>query len=146
MHKYFDEYELGEKIKSKWGRTITETDVVQFMMITGNWYPLHSDVEYCKKKTRWGERIVQGSLLFSISAGMQEMNPDVVVANYGYDKIRFFAPTKIGDTVRLESEVIDLKEKDENTGVVAFRNTLINQRDESVCVIENKVLFNKKPK
>ncbi|MFC1918014.1 MaoC/PaaZ C-terminal domain-containing protein, partial [Chloroflexota bacterium] len=57
--KYFDELEIGEKFVTR-GRTMTETDVINFCMLTGNWLELHSNIEYAKN-TQFGQRLVQGS-------------------------------------------------------------------------------------
>lgn len=59
-----DELEIGQTFRSP-GRTVTESDVVMFCMFTGNWIEIHSNKEYAEK-TRWGERIVQGMLTFSL--------------------------------------------------------------------------------
>ena len=67
IYKYFDELEIGDKTESERGRTITETDVVFFCYLTGNWLELHSNAEYAKE-TQFGERLVQGSLTFAIAS------------------------------------------------------------------------------
>lgn len=143
IYKYFDDLEIGEKTVSERARTITETDVVFFCYFTGNWYELHSNVEYARK-TQFGERLVQGSLTFAIAAGLQMVRHDVVMAFYGLDKMRFPAPVKIGDTLRAEAEVVDKEVKGDDRGVVTIKQTIHNQRDETVAIMFWKLLVKRK--
>lgn len=136
--KTFDEMTIGEKYTSR-GRTITEADVVNFCYLTGNWLEIHSNTEFCKT-TEFGERIVQGSLVFSIIAGLVEWDPTVIIAFYGVDKIRFLSPVKIGDTIYVKGEVTDKQAKDESRGVVTGEIKVLNQRDELVQVAIFKLL------
>ena len=57
---YFEDYTLGERFVSP-ARTITEADIINFASLTGDWHPLHTDVEYAKS-TPFGERIAHGML------------------------------------------------------------------------------------
>lgn len=122
-----DELEVGHTFRSP-GRTVTETDVVTFCMFTGNWIEIHSNTEY-SAKTRWGERIVQGQLTFSLISGLLQFGP-AIQANYGVDKLRFLNPVKIGDTIYATGEVIAKKDKDEKFGVGTFLIKAYNQRGE----------------
>lgn len=140
IYKYFDELEIGDKTVSERGRTITETDVVFFCYLTGNWLELHSNTEYAKE-TPFGERLVQGSLTFSIAAGLQMVRPGLVIAFYGLDKMRFTAPVKIGDTLRAEAEVVDKEVKGDDRGVVTIKQVIKNQRDETTAMMLWKLLI-----
>lgn len=140
IYKYFDELEIGDKTVSERGRTITETDVVFFCYLTGNWLELHSNAEYAKE-TPFGERLVQGSLTFSIAAGLQMVRPGLVIAFYGLDKMRFTAPVKIGDTLRAEAEVVDKEVKGDDRGVVTIKQVIKNQRDETTAMMLWKLLI-----
>lgn len=60
----FNELDIGQK-KISVGRTFTETDVVNFCMLTGNWLELHANAEFAKKTT-YGQRLVQGGLVFVV--------------------------------------------------------------------------------
>ncbi len=140
IYKYFDELEIGDKTVSERGRTITETDVVFFCYLTGNWLELHSNAEYAKE-TPFGERLVQGSLTFAIAAGLQMVRPGLVIAFYGLDKMRFTAPVKIGDTLRAEAEVVDKEVKGDDRGVVTIKQVIKNQRDETTAMMLWKLLI-----
>jgi 3-hydroxybutyryl-CoA dehydratase len=126
----FDKLSIGAVSVSR-GRTITETDVVHFCMLTGNWLPLHSDVEYARR-TRFGQRVVQGSLVFSVVNALMPFDPEVVEALYGVDQLRFPKPTFIGDTLHARAEVAELRERDGQTGTVTVLLQAINQRAETV--------------
>lgn len=119
-----DELQVGHIFRSP-GRTVTEADVVHFCMLTGNWIEIHSNTEYAAK-TRWGERIVQGQLTFSLISGLLQFGP-AIQANYGVDKMRFLHPVKIGDTIYATGEVIGKKDKDEAFGVGTMLIKAYNQ-------------------
>jgi 3-hydroxybutyryl-CoA dehydratase len=142
LYDYFEDTEIGNKIVSR-GRTITETDVVAFCMFTGNWEDLHADVEYCKK-TRFGQRLVQGTLVFSLGPGLLPLKPGLVVANYGIDKVRFIQPVFIGDTIHVEREITAKEDKGAMGGVVTFQMTFKNQREEVVQVAVQKLMVHHK--
>ncbi|MFJ5771750.1 MaoC/PaaZ C-terminal domain-containing protein [Psychrobacillus sp. NPDC093180] len=140
--KYFEDYQLGDVWESK-GRTITESDIVMFSALSGDWFPLHTNIEYAKE-TQYKQRIAHGMLVLSITTGLVHFEPGVVVAFYGMDKVRFTAPTFIGDTIHLEGKVIDLKSKESNQGVVTVLQEVKKQTDEIVAVFEMKLLVNQK--
>ncbi len=120
----YDELEVGQIFRSG-GRTITESDVVNFCMLTGNWIEIHSNVHYAAK-TRFGKRLVQGSLTYSIVTGLIQFGLGIQ-ANYGIDNMRFLAPVSIGDTIYAMCEVIRKKDKDDKYGVTTFLIKAMNQ-------------------
>jgi acyl dehydratase len=134
----FDELRVGDAARSG-GRTITETDVVHFCMLTGNWLGLHSDVEYAKS-SRFGQRVVQGSLVFSIANAMIPYDADVIEAFYGVDRLRFPAPTFIGDTLHAEAEITELVARGVEDGVATLHLCAVNQRAETVMSCQFRVL------
>lgn len=139
--KPFGELRMGELTASR-GRTITETDVVHFCMLTGNWLELHANAEFAKATT-FGQRVVQGSLVFSIANALVPFNPDVVEAFYGADKLRFLKPTFINDTLWAESEVIALEPRGPAHGTVTLALRAVNQRGEIVMTCEFALLIRK---
>jgi acyl dehydratase len=134
----YGELAVGERRRSR-GRTITETDVVNFCMLTGNWLELHSNVEYAKK-TLYGQRLVQGSLVFAIVNALIGFNADVIEAFYGVDRLRFTKPTFINDTLYARSEIIALRDKGDRHGVVTLKLEGVNQRGEVVLACEFSLL------
>ncbi len=140
--KYFDDFELEEKIVTK-GRTITEADIVQFAAFSGDWHQLHTNVEFAKKGP-FGERIAHGFLVLVAASGLMPLEEMAVLAFYGMDEVRFLAPTKIGDTIYVEMGVVEKKEKNEKSGVVSFKSIIKNQKEEDVAVLIMKLALHRK--
>ncbi len=147
---FFEDYAVGEAFKSP-ARTMTETDIVLFASLTGDWHPIHTNVEYAKKAF-FGERIAHGMLTLCVgSALIFRLGPFVAlpksfIAFYGMDSVRFTGPVKIGDTIHCVVQVEKLEAKDDRTGVIVSKNSIRNQRDEDVVVYTTRALVGRKPK
>src|SRR3989304_3174155 len=114
--RYFEEFTVGDEYKHWPGRTITESDDMLFCMLTMNHHPLHIDAEYARK-SQYGRQVVVGNLVVDIAFGQSV--PDVsgkALANLGFEKIEFLAPTFHGDTIYSESEVLEVKESSSRPG------------------------------
>jgi 3-hydroxybutyryl-CoA dehydratase len=141
---YLDDTSVGDTHLTG-GRTITETDLVSFAMFSGDWHPIHTDVEYAAADGRFGGRIAHGALVLSVALGLVTFSPPAMKAFYGIDKLRFVAPTRIGDTLHVETEVLAVEPKGSDGGVVTSRFTVRNQREEDVIVATLKSLVARKP-
>ena len=143
--KYFDEYEVGEMWKSANGRTVTETDIVNFCYLSGDWYPLHSDKVWAEQGP-FKKRIAHGLLIFSISSGLMHFEPGYIKAFYGIDHLRFTQPVFIGDTLKVHVKILEKIEKNENHGVIVAESNTINQKNEIVlhCIMKVAVFKRKK--
>ncbi|MEE8373618.1 MAG: MaoC/PaaZ C-terminal domain-containing protein [Dehalococcoidia bacterium] len=141
--RYFEDFKVGD-VEVTRARTVTEADIVNFAAFSGDWYPLHVDAEYAKKSP-FGERIAHGMLVLSVSTGLMPLYEMAIVAFYGMDKVRFTAPTKIGDTIHVELEVLETQDKGELGGVIGFKNSVKNQQGVVVTVSIMKVLLAKRP-
>ena len=147
---FFEDYAVGEAFKSP-ARTMTETDIVLFASLTGDWHPIHTNVEYAKKAF-FGERIAHGMLTLCVgSALIFRLGPFVAlpksfIAFYGMDSVRFTGPVKFGDTIHCVVQVEKLEAKDDRTGVIVSKNFIRNQRDEDVVVYTTRALVGRKPK
>lgn len=139
MNMPYGELVIGQRARSR-GRTMTETDVVNFCGLTGNWLELHSNVEFAKK-TLYGQRLVQGGLVFVIANALIGFDASVVEAFYGVDQLRFRKPTFIGDTLHAESEIVALREKGEHHGVATAHLCAVNQRGETVLSCDFSLLI-----
>ena len=141
---YFEDYELGST-RDTFGRTITETDIVQHAGQTGDFFPHHMDAEWCKQ-TEFKQRIAHGTLIFSVAVGMTagEINP--VAFSYGYDRLRFIKPVFIGDTIRVRTVTKSKRDhKRPDMGVVSELLEATNQRGETVLACEHLLLVQKRP-
>ncbi|MFN8475319.1 MAG: MaoC/PaaZ C-terminal domain-containing protein [Anaerolineae bacterium] len=141
--RYFEEFEVGQRLTTR-GRTVTETDIVNFAGVSSDFFPLHMDQEYAAK-TRFGQRIAHGFLVLSMASGMVPADPERVEGLYGLDRVRFIKPVFIGDTIHVEMEVLSLQERPDASGVVEFKQSIINQRGELVIVNSYRLLMRKRP-
>lgn len=145
MGKYFDDFEIGEEAMTA-GRTITETDIVNFAGITGDWNEIHTNKEMAERGM-FGQRIGHGALIFSIATGLSVrlgQTADTVLAFYGLDRLRFVKPTFIGDTIRVRQKVEGKSERDPSSGIITMLNEVVNQRDEVVLSYVAKVLLKRR--
>ncbi len=145
MGKYFEDFEPGEESVTA-GRTITETDIVNFAGITGDWNEIHTNRELAERGP-FKQRIAHGALIFSISTGLSVrmgQTADTVIAFYGLDRLRFVKPTFIGDTIHVRQKVEEKMERDERSGLITMLNEVINQRDEVVVSYTAKVLLKRR--
>lgn len=146
LNNYYDDLAIGDRITSR-GRTITETDLVIFSGLSGDYTQLHTDEEHAKAGP-FGGRIAHGCLTLSIATGLEFQlfgTGEVrVLAFYGLDRVRFVKPVFIGDTIHVVVEVIALVDKDETRGVVTFHEEIRNQRGETVAVLDKRTLNKKR--
>lgn len=134
--KCFDQWTIGETLVHEIGRTVTETDNLLFSVMTHNPQPLHIDVE-AAKASEFGQILVNGTFTFALMIGLSvgDTTLGTLIANLGYDKLVMPKPVFLGDTLRAESEVAQLKPSKSRpgAGIVTFNHRLINQRGEIVC-------------
>jgi len=150
-YEYLDDYAVGDTFISP-ARTITETDFVNYASLTGDWHPLHTNVEYAAKSP-FKERIAHGMLTLSIGLVLPfrlglhaSFIPRSFIANYGMENVRYTGPTKIGDTIHCEVEVKEITDKDDKKGVLTTEHRILNQRGELLITCICKVLCGKRPK
>ena len=146
MSLYFEDFTVGVEHVTR-GRTITESDIMSFAGLSGDFIELHTNEEYARQSP-FGRRIAHGMLTLSISTGlMTRMNlvTDTVVAFYGIDKLRFVKPVFIGDTIHVTKKVADTMAKGGSAGVVTFETTVLNQNGEAVLVYRDKLVVKKRP-
>lgn len=144
MAKYFDDFSIGEEALSA-RRTITETDVVQFSGLSGDFNALHIDEEFAKT-TPHKTRIAHGLLSVSVVTGMQAMMGEVNDTTLGLLEVnwRFKKGVIPGDTIYAKFVVKNLKETSKkNRGVLTRSVYVYNQREEIVSEGEILLLMEK---
>lgn len=145
---YFEEFTVGQVFKHQPGRTVTEADNVLFTTMTMNPQPLHLDAAFAAQ-TEFGQRLVNSLLTLGIAVGLSvgDTTLGTTVANLGFDKIEFPKPVFHGDTLYVETEIMDKRESRSrpDTGVVFFEHRATNQREELVARIRRAGLMRKKP-
>ena len=146
---WFEEFETGVLYQHRPGRTITEADNVWFSAVTHNPSYLHLDEEYCRNETEFGQRLVNScftlALMVGISVGDTVLG--TAIANLGWDEVRFPKPLFHGDTVRVESEVLEMRESKSRPGegIVIFAHRAFNQNAELVAHCKRSSLMRKTP-
>lgn len=147
--KWFDELAVGDIFKHSLTRTITETDNVLFSAMTHNPALLHLDEEYCKENTEFGQRIVNSCFTLGLMVGISvaDTTQGTAVANLGWDEVRFPKPLFHGDTIRVETEVISLRESRTrpDQGIVVFEHRAYNQHGDLVASCKRTGLQRKSP-
>jgi acyl dehydratase len=145
---YFEEFTLGQKFVHPIRRTVTEADNVFFTALTHNPAALHLDEEYCRTQTEFGHRIVNSAFTLGLMVGISvgDTTLGTTVANLGWDEVRFPMPVFHGDTLRVESEVHEIrasKSRPDN-GIVTFIHRAFNQRNEIVATCKRSALMLRK--
>jgi len=142
--RYFDEWQVGDRIVHDLRRTVTETDNLLVSTLTHNPQPLHLDADYAGA-TEFGRIVVNGTFTFALLIGISvgDTTLGTLVANLGYDEVRMPKPVFIGDTLRAETEVVELRPSKSRPGqgIVTFRHIMLNQRDETVCTCLRSALL-----
>lgn len=141
---YFDELTVGQVFHHTLRRTITEMDNVLFTAMTHNPALLHLDEEYCRTETEFGQRIVNSAFTLGLMVGISvgDTTLGTAVANLGWDEVRFPHPLFHGDTIRVETEVLDLRPSKSrpNAGIVTFQHRAYNQKNQLVAVCKRSGL------
>jgi acyl dehydratase len=146
--RYFDEWQVGDRIDHAVCRTVTETDNVLISTLTHNPQPMHLDHE-AAAKSEFGKPLVNSIFTFGLMIGVsvEDTTLGTLVANLGYDQLKFPNPVFAGDTLRSETECIAVRESGSrpNAGIVTWAHRSFNQQDELVCECTRTALLLKKP-
>ena len=144
---YFEEFEPGQRITTA-GRTVTESDIVAFAGLSGDYNQIHTDAVYSQSSPA-GQRVAHGLLVLSIASGLTVQTglmEGTVVYFREVDEWKFIKPTFIGDTVHVEIEVLETKElRRTGTGLVTIQLDVQNQHHETVMKGIWKALFAMRP-
>jgi acyl dehydratase len=127
MFLYFDDVQVGQEWESL-GRTITETDIVTFAGLSGDYNPIHMDHEFAKT-TAYRQPIAHGLLVWAISSGLGMLSPPMrTQAFIGIRDWQFKLPVFIGDTIRIKTRVLEKEERSRGRrGVITWMRTITNQ-------------------
>ncbi|EMI47461.1 MaoC family dehydratase [Rhodopirellula sp. SWK7] len=141
---YYDDYQIGDT-RTTLGRTITEADIVLHAGQTGDFFPHHMDAEWCKTQD-FKQRIVHGTLTFSVGVGLTAVVVNPRGMSYGYDRLRFIKPVFIGDTLHT---VVTISEKNDHkkrqdVGIVTEHLDVKKQNGDTVLVCDHLLIVDKK--
>lgn len=135
----FERLTEGAEFETR-GRTVTESDVVGFCQQTGDWHPVHSDAQFAAEAP-FGERVAHGMLVLSYAVGLVPMDPDRALSMRRIGDAVFKRPVRLGDTIRVRGSVAGLKPLDDETGLVTFAWTVVNQDERTVARARVEVLW-----
>jgi acyl dehydratase len=146
--RYFDEWQVGDRVEHAITRTVTETDNLLISTLTHNPQPMHLDAE-AAKESEFGRILVNSCFTFSLAVGISvgDTTLGTLIANLGFDEVKFPKPVFYGDTLRIESECIAVRASQSrpNAGIVTWEHRAINQRSELVCTMKRTALLHKRP-
>jgi acyl dehydratase len=134
----FDDLQVGQSFASL-GRTITETDIVGFAALTGDWHPQHADARWAADSD-FGERIAHGMLILSYAVGLVPFDPMRVLALRRIGDVVFKRPITIGQTIWVEGKVAELSQVGAEAGLVLWRWS-VRSEQALVCRARIEVLW-----
>jgi acyl dehydratase len=145
---YFDDFEIGQEFLTA-ARTITQTDIVNFACLSGDFNEVHTNFEYCKT-TQFGQPIAHGPLVYAIMGGLQYasgINDGTLLALLQIDAWKMLGAVVHGDTIRLHSRVISKKESSKpDRGVVSFQRQCVKQDGSVAQEMTATLLYRRRPK
>ena len=143
--RFFEDFAVGDIYRSRLGRTITETDNIQFTMITNNTNQIHFNAHYASR-TEFKKPLVNSALTLSVIAGLGVSDLSENGFALGWDYIKLPHPVFPGDTLYSESEVISVRESKSRPGqgVVKVRTRGLNQDGVLVIEYERSIMVWKK--
>jgi acyl dehydratase len=145
---YYDEFSVGMTIRHPVRRTVTEADNTFFSALTMNVAALHLDEQFCQEHSEFGTRIVNSAFTLGLVVGISvgDTTLGTTVANLGWDEVRFPKPVFHGDTIRVESEVVEMRESRSrpDNGIVVFLHRGYNQKNEIVMTCKRSALMIKR--
>lgn len=146
--KYFEELNVGDHFRHAQGRTVTEMDNTLFCALTMNTQPLHLNEDFAAQ-TQFGRRIVNGIFTLGLVVGLtvSDLTEGTVVANLGYDRVVHPNPVFHGDTLYVETDVLEKRESRSHPdrGIVRLKHTGRKADGTVVVELERTVLFLKRP-
>jgi acyl dehydratase len=145
---YYDDLEVGQRIRHSRGRTVTEADNVLFCALTMNTQPLHLNEDFAAR-TEFGQRLVNGIFTLGLVVGLvvPDLTEGTIVANLGYEKVLHPHPVFHGDTIYVESEILEkrLSRSRPDAGIVRLKHIGRKQDGTVVIEVERTALFLKRP-
>jgi itaconyl-CoA hydratase len=141
MSRFYEDLEVGDVYRSRFGRTILDADNVWFTLLTLNTNPIHFDAEYAAQ-TEFGKLLVDSTFTLALVTGLSVADVSEHAVNLGWKEITLPAPVYAGDTLRAETEVLAKRESKSrpDRGIVTVRTRGLNQRDEVVIEFERTIM------
>jgi acyl dehydratase len=146
---WFEDLRVGMVVRHATRRTVTETDNVLFTTMTMNPAPLHLDADYASR-TEFGKPLMNSMFTLALVVGLSvpELTLGTIVAQLGMGDVRFPAPVFAGDTIRVDSEVVEARPSQSRpeAGVAVFEHRAYNQDNVLVCQCRRTGLMYRRPR
>ena len=144
--RYFEDFQIGKIYEHGLSKTVFESDNNLFCLLTMNYHPVHTNLDYASKQQH-GKILVVGTLVFSLVVGFSV--PDIsgkAIANLDYEMIEHLAPTFIGDTLYARTTVLDKRESKSklDRGIIYVETVGYNQNGVDVIRFRRHVLVKKR--
>jgi acyl dehydratase len=144
MVRLLADYDVGTTVTTR-GVTVTESHLVSWANLTGDWLPLHMDEEYASS-TQFGGRLAHGPLTLALALGLSTQSglfdPESAIAWLGLDEVRATNPVRPGDTIRVDVEIVEARpSRTPGRGVLRLEYRVRNQRGEQVLSFVNALLI-----
>ncbi|QXJ33840.1 MaoC family dehydratase [Saccharolobus shibatae] len=147
---FFEDFKVGQRFKSRVGRTVTETDNIWFTLLTNNSNQIHFNKDYTEKyfpgEPFKGRLVVNGFLTLAIVSGMLVEQTSQNGFMLGVENVKFLHPVFPGDTIYAEAEVTEVRESKSRPGfgIVRIKTWGYNQRGEKVIEFDRVFMVRKK--
>ena len=141
MSRLYEDMEIGDVYRSRFGRTVLDADNVWFTLLTLNTNPIHFDAEYAAT-TEWQRPLVDSTFTLALVTGLSVADVSEHAVNLGWKDVTLPAPVFAGDTLRAETEVLAKRESRSrpDRGIVTVRTRGLNQREEIVIEFERTIM------
>jgi acyl dehydratase len=147
--RYFEDFVVGEVIRHRLTRSVTQMDNMLFSNMTLNPQPLHIDADFCAKETEWGKPIVNSLFTLGLMIGISVNDTTVgtTIANLGMTDVRFPAPVFEGDSIRCETEVAAVRgsKSRPDAGIIDFIHRAYNQDGKLVAECRRQAFMKRAP-
>ena len=143
----FEQHKIGD-VHRTLARTVSETDIVNFVNLCGFTEPLFMDMEYVKKESLFGTRAAPGAMTLTMSEGLVMQTGLIHGVGMAWlgGEVKVTAPVLAGDTIRVEVEIADKREtKKTDRGIVTYKHRVLNQRGETVMELKLQRMIKRKP-
>lgn len=146
--RWFEQLASGTTVQHATRRTVTETDNVLFTTMTMNPAPMHLDAEYAAR-SEFGQVLVNSMFTAALVVGLSvpELTLGTIIAQLSMSDVQFPAPVFVGDTIHVESEIVEARESRSRpaAGVVVFQHSGFNQRGALICQLRRTGLMHRRP-
>ena len=144
---YFEDFAIGTVIRHRLTRTVTQMDNMLFSNMTLNPQPLHIDRHFCAEETEWGQPLMNSLFTLGLMIGISvhDTTLGTTVGNLGMTETSFPNPVFHGDTIRVETTVVSVRESKSkpDRGIVEFEHRAFNQNGALVAKCQRHAMIKK---